>query len=110
MLKESAYVKIKISVPINAADAVRQALGRAGAGLQGNYEYCSGSIKQTGRFKPKTGARPAIGQIGKLLEVEEELIEAICHKDLVKKVIAAVKKVHPYEEPAVDIVPRYDIV
>jgi len=110
MLKPSDFVKIRISTPLKAAAAVRRALGQAGAGLQGNYQYCSGSVKQVGRFQPQTGARPAIGKIGKLAEVEEELIETICHKDLVEKVIAAVKKAHPYEEPAIDIMPRYDIV
>jgi len=110
MLKGSAYIKIRVAVPLDAAAKVRQALGMAGAGVQGNYEYCSGSIRQIGRFQPKAGARPAIGQIGTLEEVEEELIEAICHKDIIEKVIAAIKKNHPYEEPAIDIMPRYDIV
>ena len=79
MLKESAYIKIRIAVPVEAAAAVRQTLGQTGAGVQGNYKFCSGSIKQTGRFKPGAGARPAIGKVGRLEEVEEELIEVICH-------------------------------
>ncbi len=97
-------------MPTEAADKVRQAMGQAGAGIQGNYEFNSGSIKQVGRFKPVAGAHPYIGQIGKLEEVEEELIETICRKDRVEKVIAAIKKAHPYEEPAIDIMPRYDMV
>ena len=110
MLKESNYVKIRVSAPLVAALKVRQAMGRAGAGVQGDYIFTSASIKQTGRFKPLPGARPAIGKIGQLEAVEEELIETICHKDLVEKTIAAIKKAHPYEEPAIDIIPRYDIV
>ncbi len=110
MLKESNYVKIRVSVPLEAADRVRQAIGLAGAGIQGNYEFNSGSIKQVGRFKPMAGARPYIGQIGKLEEVEEEIIETICAKNSVEKVVSEIKKAHPYEEPAIDIMPRYDIV
>lgn len=110
MLKESDYVKIRVVVPLEATVKIREILGKTGAGRQGNYEYCSGSIKLTGRFKPTAGAYPAIGKVGQLNEVEEELIEAICHKNLVEKVIAEVKKAHPYEEPAIDIMPRYDIV
>ncbi|MFH1427497.1 MAG: hypothetical protein ABIG60_03130 [Patescibacteria group bacterium] len=109
MLKESNYVKIVIAVPIKAANKVRQALGKAGAGVQGNYEFCSGSYQQTGRFRPTAGAKPAIGKIGQLEEIEEEVIETICHKNLVNKVVAEVKKVHPYEEPAIDIFPRLEI-
>jgi len=85
MLKESDFVKIRVAVPVDSAASVRRALGLAGAGIQGNYEYCSVSIRQTGRFKPKLGARPAIGQIDETEEVEEKLIEVICHKDLVEK-------------------------
>ena len=110
MLKESNYVKIRVSVPIEAADRVHQAMGLFGAGVQGNYKFCSGTTKQIGRFLPKSGARPAIGQIGKIEEVEEEMIETICDKNLVEKVVAEIKKTHPYEEPAIDIMPRYDIV
>jgi hypothetical protein len=110
MLKESDYVKIRVSVPLEAADKIRQVMGLTGAGIQGNYEFASNSIKQTGRFKPMAGAHPAIGKLGKLEEVEEELIETLCHKNLVEKVIAEIKKAHPYEEPAIDIMPRYDIV
>jgi hypothetical protein len=110
MLKSSDFVKIRVSVPLNAAAAVREALGQAGAGVQGNYTNCTASIRQTGRFQPTAGAKPAIGQIDQLEEVEEELIETICHKDIVEKVITAIKKAHPYEEPAIDIMPRYDIL
>lgn len=97
-------------MPVKDAAKVRQAMGQAGAGRQGNYEFCSGSIMQVGRFKPTVGAKPAIGQIGKLALVNEELIQTICHKKLVKKVIGEIKKAHPYEEPAIDIMPRYDII
>jgi len=110
MLKESNFVKIAVAVPRESANRVREALGMAGAGVQGNYKYCSGSYPAIGRFIPQAGSHPAIGQTGKLEEVEEEIITAICHKDLVEKVVAAIKKAHPYEEPPIDIMPRYDIV
>ncbi|MFH0956157.1 MAG: hypothetical protein V1801_03035 [Candidatus Falkowbacteria bacterium] len=110
MLKQSNYVKILVSVPAKDAKKIRQALGRAGAGVQGNYEFCSGSIRQIGRFKPNKGAQPAIGKIGSIKEVKEELIHVICRKNLAEKVIVEIKKAHPYEEPAIDIIPRYDIV
>ncbi|MDO8592543.1 MAG: hypothetical protein Q7R92_02065 [bacterium] len=110
MLKESDFVKIRVSVPLNAAEQVRQVMGAAGAGVQGNYEFASGSVRQIGRFKPLVGARPAIGKIGQPEEVEEELVETLCHKSLAETVVTAIKKAHPYEEPAIDIMPRYDIM
>ena len=96
-------------MPTESADKIRQVLGKAGAGVQGNYQFCSGSYQQIGRFKPMTGANPAVGKVGKLEKVREEVIEAICHKDKVEKVISEIKKAHPYEEPAIDIYPRLEI-
>ena len=34
-------VKITTTVPLENADAVREALGKAGAGIVGNYSFCS---------------------------------------------------------------------
>lgn len=109
MLQESDYVKIIVAVPRESADKIRQALGKADAGQQGKYNYCSGSYPAIGRFIPKKGAQPAIGQIGKLEEIKEEIITTICHKNLVEKVITEIKKAHPYEEPPIDIIPRLEI-
>lgn len=98
-------VKIVIYVPEAHANTVREALGKAGAGKVGNYSHTSFSIKGTGRFLPLEGAHPAVGQVGRLEEVEEERIETICYKKDLEKVLDAVAKVHPYEEPAIDVYP-----
>lgn len=109
MLKESDYVKIHTAVPVANADTVRRAMGDTGAGEQGNYAHCSGSVRSIGRFTPTAGARPAIGKVGKPEEVDEEIIEMLCHKDILHNVIATIKKAHPYEEPAIDIFPRLEV-
>lgn len=98
-------VKLVIYVPETHADAVREALGRSGAGKFGHYEYCSFSINGFGRFRPLKGAHPTIGQIGKVETVREERIETVCGRAELKKILTAVKKVHPYEEIAFDVYP-----
>lgn len=100
-----SFVKIVVFAPVKHADVVRKALGDAGAGEIGKYSHCSFSSRGIGRYKPLEGARPAIGEVGKLEEVEEERIEVVCPKNRAKEVIAAMKKVHPYEEVAFDIYP-----
>lgn len=102
-------VKIVVYVPETHADKVRQALGQAGAGMIGNYKFCSFSVKGTGRFMPLDGARPAIGEINKLEEVIEERIETIAYKDDLEKIIKAIKEVHPYEEIACDVYPLVNV-
>lgn len=96
-------VMLTVTVPLSHADIVREAMGRAGAGKVGNYEYCSFSVKGTGRFRPLAGADPAIGTIGELEEVEEERIETTCDREILDDVIAAIKRVHPYEEVAIAV-------
>ena len=109
MLKQSDYFKILVTVPVEVADKVRSAMAKAGAGQQGDYDSCSFSSQGIGRFRPLKGAQPAIGEVGKLEEVAEETITTICHNDLLPKVVAAIKAAHPYEEPTIDIVPRFEI-
>ena len=98
-------VKIVVFVPLTHTDIVRQAIGNAGGGRIGNYSHCTWSTKGVGRYKPLEGAHPAIGEVGKFEEVEEERVEFICPKDKIKQVIKAIKKAHPYEDLALDIYP-----
>lgn len=94
--------KLVVFVPLDHADKVREAIGVAGGGKLGKYSFCSFSTKGTGRFLPEEGAKPAIGEVGKLEQVEEERIEVTCSEDVLDDVIVAIKKVHPYEEIAMD--------
>ncbi|MFA6432814.1 MAG: hypothetical protein WCV82_03325 [Candidatus Paceibacterota bacterium] len=95
--------KIVVYVPLDHAEAVRQAIGAAGGGWLGKYSYCSFSMRGVGRFMPEVGAKPHIGTVGRLEAVEEERIEVTCDDAVVGDVIAAIKAVHPYEEVALDV-------
>lgn len=106
---EFSSVKFVVYVPVTHADAVRQALAASGAGAMGNYDSCSFSVKGVGRFRAGEGADPFVGKVGELEEVEEERIETICSADDVKKVAAAVRAAHPYEEPAIDVYPLLNL-
>ncbi len=95
--------KLIVYVPLTHTDIVREAIGQAGGGKLGKYSFCSFSTRGTGRFKPEGDAKPHIGTVGKLEMVEEERIEVTCDAAVVTDVIAAIKKVHPYEEVALDV-------
>lgn len=105
----SKNYKIVVGVPQAQADAVREAMAKAGAGLSAKYSHASFSSKGIGRFKPLQGASPAIGQIGQLEEVIEEQIETFCTEDKLKTVVEAIKKAHSYEEPVIDVYPLENI-
>lgn len=108
-LELSDYVTIVITVPETHADAVREAMGRAGAGKVGDYSYCSYSVKEIGRFMPNKGATPYLGKEGILEEVIEERIETVCSRVVLEHVLEEIKKAHPYEETVIDIYPVYEI-
>lgn len=97
------YYKLVVFAPVTHADKIRRVLGEAGAGRVGSYDFASFSVRGTGRFRPLQGAKPAIGEVGKLEEVEEERIESVVAADILETVLTAVRQAHPYEEPAIDI-------
>src|SRR5204863_6758821 len=101
----SKRYKLVVYVPETHADAVREAMGGAGAGRIGNYTHCTFTIRGTGRFRPEAGAKPAIGEVGKLEAVAEERIETVCGADVLRAVLDAIRRAHPYEEPATDVYP-----
>ena len=101
-------VKIIVTVPKDNLEEVRNAMCNAGAGVIGNYSFCTTTTKSIGTFIPNDNANPYIGEHNILEYVEEEKIEVICDVEKVKKVISELRKVHPYEEPAIDIVPLLD--
>ena len=108
-LEHSDYVTIVITVPETHANAVREAMGRAGAGKVGAYSYCSYSVKGIGRFMPNKGSDPYIGKEGIVEEVVEERIETVCNRSVLGHVLEEIKKAHPYEETVIDIYPVYEI-
>ncbi|AZB43652.1 Nif3-like dinuclear metal center hexameric protein [Bacillus sp. FJAT-42376] len=100
---EEKLKKMTVFVPSTHAEAVRKAMGDAGAGNIGNYSHCSFSANGTGTFLPLEGSSPFIGEAGKLEEAEEVRIETIYPSTLEKKLLSAMLKAHPYEEAAFDI-------
>ena len=94
--------KVVTYVLVENASAVREAIAGAGAGKSKKYSHASFSSRGIGRFKPLSGAHPAIGKIGKLEEVADEKIEVSCDGKILDAVISAIRRVHPYEEPVID--------
>jgi len=103
-------VKISVTVPRENTDEVRDAICKAGAGTlsDSNYTYCTICIDSIGTFIPNENANPYIGEKNKLEVVAEHKLEVICEIDKVKGVLTALRKAHPYEEPAIDIIPLID--
>lgn len=104
----STNVKLVIFVPLTHTDTVREVLGKAGAGKIGNYDFCSFSSRGTGRFRGNESSNPSVGIKNVFEKIEEEKIEVVVPRNILKEVIKEVKAVHPYEEIAFDVYPLED--
>ena len=95
--------KLVVYVPEADAERMRQALGEAGAGEQGNYHHTSFSSNGQGRFTPNGKAKPAIGKLEQATIVSETRIEVLFPERRQEQVLQAMFAAHPYEEPAFDL-------
>lgn len=99
-----AMDRITTYVPSADAQLVLDALSAAGAGAIGDYRRAAFLDEGTGTFVPQPGATPAIGSIGEVEEVAEIRIEMVLPRARRTEVVLALRRVHPYEEPAYGIV------
>lgn len=104
-LGPSETVMIVTYTPRDKVDEVRVAMASAGAGRIGDYTHCSTAIDSSGTFRGEDGTNPAVGQAGELESVEETRLMMVCGEAALPGAVAALRAVHPYEEPPVHVVP-----
>jgi len=95
--------KLVVFVPREALDPVRDALFAAGAGRIGDYERCSWYSEGTGTFFGREGTEPSVGQAGREQRVAELRLETVFPEERQTEVVEALRRAHPYEEPAFDV-------
>lgn len=101
-------VLITVTVPTENAEVLRKAICDAGAGVIGNYTYCTSNAINEGTFITNKQSNPYIGEKERLEVVEEEKIETVCDIKILKQVLKKLREVHPYEEPVINIIPLID--
>ena len=102
-VRTEAMDKLVVFVPSGHTEQVIDALAAAGAGTLGAYRRCAWTSEGTGTFTPLAGAQPAIGRVGEIEVVPETRIEMVVPAAARADVIGALRAVHPYEEPAFDL-------
>ncbi len=100
--------KLTVFIPDDALDQVKSAMFAAGAGSIGNYEQCCWQVQGTGQFMPLAGSTPHIGRHDSLETVDEWRVEMVVDDAFITATIAALKKTHPYETPAYDVIKVLD--
>jgi len=107
--KQDTLLKLITYVPKLHSYGVRQALFGAGAGKIGNYDSCSFNSEGVGTFQANENAQPFVGNIDEFHSEPETRIEVILPDYLKYRVLDALLKTHPYEEPAYDFVPLKNV-
>lgn len=105
----STLHKLVWFVPQEALGATREAVFRAGAGRIGDYERCCWFTAGTGTFLPRTGADPAIGEVGNEQHVPELRVETVVPVEIAADVVRALVDAHPYEEVAYELYPIVEL-
>jgi dinuclear metal center YbgI/SA1388 family protein len=101
--------KLVLFVPEERREAVLAAAFLAGAGRIGAYEECSFTTSGHGSFFGMDGTHPSVGQAGRRESVAESRVELVCPRAKSAGVVAAIRRVHPYEEPAIDVYPLREV-
>lgn len=98
-------VRIVVYIPESFCEIVKQAMFDAGAGRYKDYEHCAWQTLGDGQFKPLEGSNPYLGETGQVEQVKEYKVEMIAEESCLRDIVQAVKKAHPYEEPALQLIP-----
>ena len=95
-------------VPATHLEATRDAVFVAGAGWIGDYSRCSWTTLGEGTFRGGEGTHPTVGEPGRDERVAEYRVETVVPAEKLASVVAALRRAHPYEEPAFDVYERVD--
>jgi len=97
-----------VIAPRSSTDKLIMAMAEAGAGVIGKYSHNAFIVEGMGNWKSEEGSHPVLGEVGKISREPENRIEMVCPEEKLNQVISAIRKVHPYEEPAIDVIKLYD--
>ncbi|KAI9788566.1 MAG: hypothetical protein M1816_006815 [Peltula sp. TS41687] len=100
--------KLVFTAPHAPLEAIKDAIFGVGAGTYPGAKYSRVCFQTPGftQFLPdgQRGARPHIGTPDTLETVEEMRVEILCvGRDVMLRAVEALKRTHPYEEPAYEV-------
>ena len=99
--------KFEIFIPETHFSKLRDALQSVDAGHIGNYDCCLSYSKVVGTWRPLAGTDPYIGKENEISEEEELKVEVTVRGEKLDETLKAIKAVHPYEEPVINVIELY---
>lgn len=106
---EFSYFKLEIFIPETHLPPLQLALQRVDAGHIGSYDSCLSYSPVTGTWRPLEGTHPYLGSVGEISSEPELKVEVTIRAHRLEETIAAIKAVHPYEEPVINVIPLWAV-
>jgi len=106
-VREFACCKLEIYIPESGLASLQRALQEVDAGHIGKYDCCLSYSPVTGCWRPLEGASPYLGTVGEISTEPELKVEVVCYTERLDETVAAIRRVHPYEEPVINVIPLY---
>jgi hypothetical protein len=104
-----SYFKLEIYIPESHFPELREALKKVDAGHIGNYDCCISYSRVIGTWRPLSGTDPFIGRENEISEEEELKVEVTVKDERLEETLAAIKTIHPYEEPVINVIELYKV-
>ena len=99
--------KLEIFIPETHFSDLREALQSTDAGHIGRYDCCLSYSRVIGTWRPLAGTAPFIGKENENSEEEELKVEVTVREEILDETLRAIKAVHPYEEPVINVIELY---
>jgi hypothetical protein len=112
-IRDDDAFKISVNVPEEYLERMMDAVDETMEPVYPGYGRAFSYRPVTGTWKPLDGSSPFKGTVGKIEIADEMQLEFIVNGKDLKDVVDVIVNIHPYEEPAIDIVkiiPWKDIV
>lgn len=102
--------KLEIYVPESHFKELQRVLQSVDAGHIGNYDSCLSYSRVRGTWRPLADSNPYIGEENVISEEDELKVEVNVMKDNLPRTLQAIRRVHPYEEPLINVISLYNVI
>ncbi len=103
-MSQTTY-KVIVRIPEDYSEELMDAIDQVIEPLYPGYDRCFSIIRSTGTWRSLEGSDPYNGEIGKITVADELSIEFICRDSEIENVLRTIERIHPYEEPGIDVIP-----
>ena len=105
-MPQAAY-KVIVRIPKEFSDELMDGINEVIEPFYPGYDRCFSITESKGTWRSLEGSNPYNGTIGEITVADELSIEFICKENEIENVLKTIKRIHPYEEPGIDVIPCY---